>query len=177
MERELLLLGLLRQEGMHGYQLHDFIESFMQTCVDLKKSTAYYLLDKLAQAGLVDQTEEREGNRPVRRVYHLTPAGEAMYQQLLRENLSGYQPARFAGNVGLTFLDDLPAGEAIYHLQQRRTQLAAALSQAQQAPRHKGSLQLIIEHQIMHLQAELTWLDSLVSRLETSDHGALTGSG
>lgn len=53
MERELLLLGLLQQQEMHGYQLHEFIDSYMQTCVDLKKSTAYYLLEKMAKDGFL----------------------------------------------------------------------------------------------------------------------------
>ena len=115
MERELLLLGLLQKEEMHGYQLHEFIDSFMQTCVDLKKSTAYYLLEKMAKEGYVTRTEEREGNRPPRRVYHLTPAGEARFLDLLRQNLATYLPAKFPGDTGLTFLDNLPTDRS-HHL-------------------------------------------------------------
>ncbi len=166
MERELLLLGLLRRRDMHGYQLHEFIERFMQTCVDLKKPTAYYLLDKLAQAGYVAQSEEREGNRPPRRVYTLTEAGEQYFQTLLAQNLADYLPARFAGSVGLAFLDVLEAGNAAALLRQRRTVLANHLAQAQSAPPHGGSFQLVLEHQIVHLQSELTWLDVVINRLE-----------
>jgi len=53
MDRQLLLLGLLRRQEMHGYQLNEFIEEKMHFCIDLKKPTAYYLLDKLAQEGLL----------------------------------------------------------------------------------------------------------------------------
>jgi DNA-binding PadR family transcriptional regulator len=53
MDRQLLLLGLLRRQEMHGYQLNEFIEEKMHSCIDLKKPTAYYLLDKLAQAVLM----------------------------------------------------------------------------------------------------------------------------
>ena len=165
MERELLLLGLLQKEEMHGYQLHEFIDSFMQTCVDLKKSTAYYLLEKMAKEGYVTRTEEREGNRPPRRVYHLTPAGEAHYLELLRQNLASYLPAKFPGDTGLTFLDNLPADETVLLLQQRRAQLAEALAVIEQAPTHTGSLQYMIEHQHIHLQSELNWLDSVIKRL------------
>ena len=49
MERQLLLLGLLRREDMHGYRLNEFIERDMAFCTDVKKPTAYYLLDKLAE--------------------------------------------------------------------------------------------------------------------------------
>ena len=165
MERELLLLGLLQKEEMHGYQLHEFIDSFMQTCVDLKKSTAYYLLEKMAKEGYVTRTEEREGNRPPRRVYHLTAAGEAHYLELLRQNLASYLPAKFPGDTGLTFLDNLPTDETVLLLQQRRAQLAEALAVIEQAPTHTGSLQYMIEHQHIHLQSELNWLDSVIKRL------------
>ncbi len=169
MERELLLLGLLRQQDMHGYQLHDFIDSYMQTCVDIKKSTAYYLLDKMAQQGLIEQSEEREGNRPTRRVYSLTAAGENLFQELLRRNLAGYIPARFGGDVGLTFINQVPTEEAVALLHQRRANLANALIRIRQTPPHSGALQVIIDHQIAHLSAELDWLDSLITRLANNE--------
>jgi DNA-binding PadR family transcriptional regulator len=168
MERELLLLGLLQKEEMHGYQLHEFIDSFMQTCVDLKKSTAYYLLEKMAKQGYVTRTEEREGNRPTRRVYHLTAAGEEHFLDLLQQNLATYLPAKFPGDTGLTFLDNLPSDETVALLQQRRQQLADALVVIEQAPPHTGSLQFMIEHQQIHLQSELTWLDSVIARLSNN---------
>jgi len=169
MERELLLLGLLQQEGMHGYQLHDYVDSFMQTCVDLKKSTAYYLLEKMEKDGYVTRTEEREGNRPPRRVYHLTPDGEAHFLLLLQHNLRTYLPAKFPGDTGLTFLDNLPPEETVALLQQRRQQLSEALSTIEQVPPHSGSLQFMIEHQQIHLQSELTWLDSVIERLSSEE--------
>lgn len=168
MERELLLLGLLHQEEMHGYQLHDIIESYLDTCVDLKKSTAYYLLDRLAQEGLVSQSEERVGNRPRRRVYRLTPAGEARFQELLRENLSNYLPAIFGSMVGLAFLDQVNPAEARQLLQKRRLTLASALEKAQATPPHPGSMQYVVDHQVAHLEAELAWLDAVLADLPTS---------
>src|SRR5689334_23474740 len=120
MERELLLLGLLRRSHMYGYQLHEFIERDLATCSDLKKSTAYFLLDKMTRQGWITQHEEREGNRPPRRVYQVTPAGEAQFQKLLHENLSSYTPARFGGDIGLMFADTLPAAEAQRLLRRRR---------------------------------------------------------
>jgi len=165
MERELLLLGLLQQQEMHGYQLHEFIDSTMQTCVDLKKSTAYYLLEKMAREGYVTSSEEREGNRPTRQVYSLTPAGEAQFQSLLRQNLAAYRPALFPGDTGITFLDDLPPDEAIALLQTRRAAMVEELERAENAPAHSGSLQLLIEHQIVHLRSELDWVDIVISHL------------
>jgi len=63
MNRELLLLGLLRQSEMHGYKIIEFIERDLAICTDLKKPTAYFLLDKMAQNGWISWMEEREGKR------------------------------------------------------------------------------------------------------------------
>ena len=88
MDAKLLLLGLLRQQNMHGYQLYEFIDRGFSVCTDLKKPTAYYLLNKMAEEGLISEDHIQEGNRPLRRVYTLTEKGEAEYQRLLRANLA-----------------------------------------------------------------------------------------
>jgi len=166
MERELVLLGLLNRQQMHGYELHEFIENNMQMCLDLKKPTAYYLLEKLEKRGYITQTEERQGNRPPRRVYHLSEAGKIYYQQLLQQNLSSYLPAKFGGSIGIAFLDDVDRETAVTLLQQRRQQLTQSLTSAQQIPDHPGAFQYLIEHQCLHLQSELDWLDNLIQTIE-----------
>ncbi len=166
MERELILLGLLNRQQMHGYELHDFIESNMQMCIDLKKSTAYYLLEKLEKQGHVTQTEEQQGNRPPRRVYHLTESGKAHYQELLHKNLSSYLPARFGGSIGIAFLEDVDRETAVSLLQQRHQQISQSLAITQQIPDHPGAFQYLIEHQRVHLQSELDWLDKLIQKIK-----------
>lgn len=173
MERELLLLGLLRQARMYGYQLHEFIERDLAICTDLKKPTAYFLLDKMTKQGWITQTEEREGNRPRRRVYEVTVEGEQAFQRLLRENLSGYHMTRFAGDVGLAFADALPAHEVLELLRERRAALEADLASARAVPWHAGSIQLVLEHRIVHLEAELRWLDNVMNHFVAADHNAV----
>jgi DNA-binding PadR family transcriptional regulator len=166
MERELLLLGFLRREQAHGYRLNEFIEREMVTCTDIKKPTAYFLLDKMAKQGWIARHETREGNRPPRRVYRLTARGEAVYQKLLRENLSSFIAAKFPGDVGLAYADDLDPQEVLVLLAERRAALAAHLEDTRQAPQHAGSLQLLVDHQVLHLEAELAWLDQVMDRFK-----------
>lgn len=165
--RHLLLLGLLRRQEMHGYQLAEFLDSELSMCSDLKKPTAYFLLNKMAEAGWITQEESREGNRPIRHVYRLTAAGETAYFNLLRANLGSYSSTYFASDIGLALMDSLPADETIALLQQRRTAIAQALAQAQTAPQHGGSVQWVIEHQSVHLQSELAWIERVIERLTT----------
>jgi DNA-binding PadR family transcriptional regulator len=168
MENKLLLLGLLRRQEMHGYQLFEFIDRNLGYCTDLKKPTAYYLLNKMAQDGWIEEQTYQEGNRPPRRVYHMTPAGEAAYQRLLRESLQGYSPVTFKGDVGLAFIDDLDPSEARQLLELRRAALQAALANVQAAPVHAGGMQRVIDHQFFHLQSELEWLDRISARLQAT---------
>jgi DNA-binding PadR family transcriptional regulator len=168
MERELLLLGLLRHGGMHGYQLHEMFSSVLANCIDLKKPTAYFLLDKMAQRGWVTVSTTQEGNRPQRKVYLLTPEGEATFNKLLRENLATYTSAEFAGDIGLAFMDALPSHEVAVLLTQRREALDILVRSARAIPTHEGTFQFMIEHRVRHLEADLEWLDSVILRLTPS---------
>lgn len=165
MDRQLLLLGLLRQGTSYGYELHQFIENNLSFCTDLKKSTAYYLLDKMQAEGWIAEETEHVGNHPPRRVYRLLPAGELAFQEMLRQSLSEYTPATFVGDVGVAFLDTLDPADAMTCLAARRRALVAHLEQTGQAPDHSGSLQWVIEHQTRHLRVELEWLDELIARV------------
>lgn len=161
MERELLLLGLLRGQEMHGYQLNEIINR-VNRYIGLKKATVYFLLDKMDDSGWITRTDEQEGHRPPRRVYHLTAEGEAIFQQLLRENLAQHHPTQFSGDIGLAFADALPPDELRMLLADRRAAVEAELAILRTTDHPVGSLRWIIEHQIRHLVTEMAWLDELI---------------
>jgi DNA-binding PadR family transcriptional regulator len=168
MDRKLLLLGLLRRQEMHGYQLNEFIEEKMHFCIDLKKPTAYYLLDKLAQEGLVEVEWSREGNRPPRRVYHITAAGEERFFQLLRRNLADHTPAYYPTDIGIAFMDQLPAAEVLDFLQQKRQKILERLDGLLTVKGHEGPLQYVLDHSVKILQAELDWLEGILEKVESA---------
>jgi DNA-binding PadR family transcriptional regulator len=165
-DRELLLLGILRREAMHGYRLVEIIETELRACTDLKKPTAYFLLGKLARAGLVTRTRTREGKRPPKWVYRLTPKGEETFQASLRKNLGTFSAPKYPGSAGLAFVDVLPLEEVRLLVTQRIAALEAYTSQAEalgNAAEHAG---LVVSHERAHLHAELAWLkDQLNKRL------------
>lgn len=165
MDRKLLLLGLLRMQEMHGYRLNDFLDTFLAVCVEVKRPTAYYLLNKMHQDDWITEEEQKEGNRPVRRIYSITAEGERAFQELLRENLGSYSPVQFDGDIGLAFMDALPGEELSSLLSQRRDDLRQQLAAVDAVPDHPGNFQLMIEHQVQHLRAELQWLDDVIDRL------------
>lgn len=105
---------------------------------ELKKPTVYALLDRLVAGGHISVQTEQEGNRPVRKVYTLTPTGRALFDELLRENLATPELGTGAGDVGLMFLHYLPPGEAVACLRQRLDRLDAALAAAPWCRRTMG---------------------------------------
>lgn len=162
-ERELLLLGLLRKRDMHGYQLSEFLETHLAMFFDIKKATAYNLLGKMEGKGWVTSREEQEGKRPPRKVYAITPEGEALFQELLRAALPEYRRAAFPGNVPILFMDALPAEELEDLLLQRRDAIRERIVALETHLDHVGHP--LFDHQLLILQAELKWLEDLVGGL------------
>ena len=167
-ERELLLLGILNVQSQHGYQINEFIERNLSRVTDMKKPTAYALLERLSQAGYVEVRSEQEGKRPLRKVYSITPSGEQLFTELLRENLARAERMTFAGDVGLMFLDHLPREEGLDLLRQRLTHLNEQISAHEHAPRHEHGLgvDLALEHILVLLRAEQGWLTTTIQRLQ-----------
>jgi DNA-binding PadR family transcriptional regulator len=165
MDRQLLLLGLLRRQDMHGYGINEFIQEEMHFCIDLKKPTAYYILKQLAEQRLIEMESVQEGNRPPRRVYHVTDAGKAHFFELLRKNLSDHSATYYKGDIGIAFMDQLPSQEAASHLRQKRNKVSAELEALEKAAGHSGPLEHVLDRNRRLLQTELDWLDDLLKNL------------
>jgi len=166
-ERTLLLLGMLRIESQHGYQLNEFIEHNLGRITDMKKPTAYALLDRLEQSGAITARLEQEGARPPRKVYAITEQGEQLFRRLLSETLAEAQPYIIAGDVGLMFLDALPLSEALVLLERRLQAVREQIAAIDKVPVHKMGIgiDLAIEHQAVLLRADEVWLAHLIDRL------------
>jgi DNA-binding PadR family transcriptional regulator len=172
-QRELLLLGLLRMESMHGYQLNDFLEQRLAFITDLKKSTAYYTLDKLAQEGYVTRHTEREGRRPERRVYELAEKGMARFHQLLEENLSRFHRTFYDDDIGVLFMSHLSPNQVCDALLKKRAEAQASLQAIGTQVDHEpdSPVQYVIEHLRAHLRTDIEWIDQLLARTEAASSG------
>ena len=171
-ERALLLLGILRAQSQHGYQINEFIERNLSRVTDMKKPTAYAILDRLSRDGYVQMRTEQEGNRPPRKVYSITPKGEQAFEDLLRKTLARSDRFSAPGDIGLMFLTELPGAEAVTLLEQRLADLDEQRASYKRAPRHDYDLgaRLAIERILLHLEAERGWLTDTITMLrETSD--------
>ncbi len=169
--RSLLLLGLLMSQSQHGYQIHDFIEKNLTFITNMKRATAYSLLDKLSKDGFIDVNVEYEGNRPPRKVYSINEKGSRHFHQLLLQNLSASDAHFYNGDIGLMFLDHLPADETIAALEKRKLKTKHKYEQLQLAPIHKKSsgVNFAFEHKKRMLEAELSFLTETIAVLKQDE--------
>ncbi|MGI8689484.1 MAG: PadR family transcriptional regulator [Thermomicrobiales bacterium] len=167
-ENALLLLGLLRMQSQHGYQMNEFIETNLGRLTAMKKPTAYATLDRLHRQGDVAVQTEQQGNFPARKVYSITPDGEAHFFALLRTSLSAVPLLHSTTDVGILFLDELPLSEAIMCLTERLTQLDALIAMHERAPTqgYGVNVDLALEQFLVLLRANQSWLQSVLYRLK-----------
>ena len=162
MIRQLLLLGILMDGKMHGYRLNEYVKHAMGFYTDLKKSTAYYILERMEKEGHVSCETEREGKRPERRVYGITELGKVYFHELLRNCLAGYTPTSNGDDICIGFLDKVPPDEIHTLLEDKRRKIVARLETFKEHKRHEGGWKYVISHNISHLKADLSWVDSIL---------------
>ncbi|QSO47377.1 PadR family transcriptional regulator [Alicyclobacillus mengziensis] len=169
-ERALLLLGILMVHSQHGYQMNEFIEINLSRVTDMKKSTAYATLDRLADAGYVDVHAEQAGKRPIRKVYAITDKGRDHFLKLLRENLAEADEMKFSSDIGMMFLDHIPFEESLPLLEDRLQKLKTQIQIHESAPQHGFGfgVDLAMEHHLVHLKADYDWLMVAMQRLRAS---------
>lgn len=81
----LVILGLLKKEDMYGYQIVMEIERLSGGRLVTQEGSLYPVLYKLQEQGLITDTRVKVGKRMTRVYYHLEPAGEVRFQELLQE--------------------------------------------------------------------------------------------
>jgi DNA-binding PadR family transcriptional regulator len=162
MDKTLFLLGLIRNSEMYGYQINELIDSHFDLIVSITKPTAYRLLSKMAADDWISAREERIGGRPPRKIYSITPQGEAAFQEILRLGLSDFSSTRRSGIVSLAFLSHVPADELLPLLLERKEKVQALLDKLALSRQHQEAYRLVFEHQQRHYETELSWIEERI---------------
>ena len=82
---ETLILSLLTQESMYGYQLVKEMELRSSGYFHLKEGTLYPALHRLERDGLVQGRWEDSPTGQSRRYYYISPDGQERLQSMLQE--------------------------------------------------------------------------------------------
>ncbi|WP_020618359.1 PadR family transcriptional regulator [Paenibacillus daejeonensis] len=129
----MIILALLRQKPMHGYEIQQLIQqSRMDLWANLLSGSIYYALNKLEKDGLiVTEAEERTGAR-LRKIYAITEAGEVHLLELVSDALAS-PPHSVKSDlvVALNWIETLPKEEALSQLRASLKALETTLSEWQ----------------------------------------------
>ena len=163
------LLALLAKEPAHGYELKLALEQiFGQAYPSPNIGQIYVTLKRLEQDGLVRSEDVEQTNRPNKRVYELTPAGRQAVRAWVEEPSEGprirdefFIKLILAPMAGLSDRMSLMNTQRRHYLGIMRnlTELQAETDPADTAAR------LLIEGAVLHLQADLDWLERCLEEL------------
>ena len=178
MSTRLVILGLLRERPLYGYEIKRIIEEHMGDWTNIAFGSIYFALAKLAEEGFIKKAATRqEGNRPSRSIYQISDSGREEFMHLLHETWSDVERHYFAFDIGLAFIEALPIEEVKGHLHGRIGQLESSLQHlyahqeevlAMKEVSRKASA--IFEHSRVHLEAELAWTQGLLKKIEKGEY-------
>ena len=167
------LLALLSHEAGHGYELKKRFEEALGPLWPLREAQIYNNLRILEKEGLVVLSEvvEQESG-PDRKEYGLTPAGESVLADWLGTPVVEDQKLKDDFYLKLSVLArvlhdrdrlaDLLWQQRTHYLQRLR-ELERTLQETEET--NDSVTAALLEGAILHIEADLAWLDRCESRL------------
>jgi DNA-binding PadR family transcriptional regulator len=157
------LLALLAKEPAHGYELKLALEQiFGEAYPSPNIGQIYVTLKRLEQDGLVRSEDVEQTTRPNKRVYELTPVGRDALRAWVGEPSDGprvrdefFIKLILAPMAGLADRMELMNSQRRHYMGIMRS---LAELQAETDPADAPA-RLLIEGAILHLQADLDWLE------------------
>lgn len=167
------LLGLLSQKPRHGYELRAAFEAVVggAQAWDVKPAQIYTTLDRLEESGLVERHSDLgQGSEPARRIYALTEAGRAALHEWFACAVEAqHQRDEFFVKLIVALVSGEARPERI--LQTQRSHLykemhAMTTLRDSYDPRREMAQILLLDKAIMHLEADLRWMEITEMRIE-----------
>jgi DNA-binding PadR family transcriptional regulator len=169
----LAVLGVLAQRPMHRYEIATTIrEQGKDDDMPIKWGSLYTVVSTLERHGFVEATgTDRDGARPERTTYRITPSGVHEMAEWTRDLLTSPATDRSRFATGLSMLGALAPDEALTLLHLRHDRLAARLAQLERdladwsttVPR---LFLLEDEFGLAVMRAEADWLRAVTAELE-----------
>ncbi len=167
---EIAVLSLLREAPMHPYQmqrlLHDRHKAEM---LALKRGSLYHAIGRLVRDELIAASATgREGKRPERTTYRITPDGRKEFARVLRQMIAAPRRESSEFMAAMSFLVHLSPGEALSRLEERCERLESEMtrysSELAAASSHVLRINLVeSEYLVAMLSAELAWAKGLAA--------------
>lgn len=104
-KNDLVVLGLLREQPMYGYQIKQQIEErHLDHWAHVSLASIYNTLNRLEKRELIAARQEKVGKMPERTVYRLTSKGEKGLARLVEKALISSKAPEDDFSVGVAFM-------------------------------------------------------------------------
>ncbi len=161
------LLGLLVTQSRHGYDLKNAVEQAFGGHREINFGQIYTTLNRLERDGLVIATEIEDARG--KKTYSITPQGRAELEKWLNQTVEKIEPYKDGFLVKLIVRHLAGFGNSLAALTRQRQAYLQQLRDLTALAAQKGNdpyVSLLIEGAMLHLQADLRWLDVCDERLE-----------
>jgi DNA-binding PadR family transcriptional regulator len=164
-----LLLALLSGQPRYGYDLKSVFEEFLGGTWPLNIGQVYITLSRLEADGLVECELVPQDLLPDRKVYSLTPAGEAELIRWADEPSEG--PIRLRDDFFLkvlarSIIDDGDVRELITKQRRNHLRALAELAKLRSDTSIHPATALLLDGAALRAEADLKWLDLCEHRLK-----------
>ena len=170
---DLLLLGLLIDRPMHGYEIDQKIKAEgIDLWFNISMPSIYYSLNKLKEKGFITETRQRGAGASGRSVYHLTEEGRAAFFKAMEEQVAGERKITFEYDLSIYLLNKLPLERALTLLERRKSYLENWRSTIQEKIKEwhdegRSPLELaILDHASAFAQMEINWLMEFIRGIQ-----------
>ena len=175
---EVAVLALLRELPMHPYQMQRLLrDRHKDEILALKRGSLYHAIARLVRWNWIEAvTTERDGRRPERTTYRITPAGLTELNRTLRQLIAFPRRETAEFMAAMSFLVHLPPVEAVPHLEERSRRLEAEIERRSDGLKVASTFVERIhlvesEYLLAMLRAELGWVLKLAGEIRS---GALS---
>ena len=165
---ELAILGLLKEQPMHGYQLSRELGDSLGGFWRVSYGSLYPTLRRLEQAGAVAGVADGETRARRKTTYEVTEKGEKLFFELLQETPHDNSTEDTKFRVRLAFFRYLPPETRIRLLERRRATLEDRLSTIKDSLRTTRErvdtyTLSLMEHGRSATESDIEWLESLIA--------------
>ncbi|HEY3873609.1 MAG TPA: PadR family transcriptional regulator [Actinocrinis sp.] len=159
-----VMLAMLAKEPSHGYELRARLRAALGPLGDsMNAGQVYVTLTRLEKAGLVaSERSDPAPDRPDRKVYTLTPAGQQRVAGWLSE-IGWPKPDLAEFHLKLVAAAAARLADPVALVDAQRRELLRRLREAQRAGMAEpdgSSAGLLLEGIVLRLQADLRWLEA-----------------
>ncbi len=173
---DLLLLGLLLDRPMHGYELYQQIQAEgIDGWFNVSMAGVYYSLGKLRDQGLIAESRQRGARSAGKSIYRLTEEGRAAFFTAMESQALSQEKVFLEYDIIIYLLNRLPLQRAISLLEKHQAFLAEQAQEVQsfltaEQDRDGSPLRFaVLDHKRRYLEMEQSWLADVIHSIQGED--------